>query len=208
MLALAGSVLAGGVVAGPAAATPPDASGNYAFTTLNDNADPTFNQLLGVNDRKIAVGFYTDSKGNNHGYIYKIGSHRFARVDVPGSSSVTATAINNLGDIAGFDTNSSGTVESFLHQDGGRMITLNFPGASATQAFGVNDRDEVVGAYTLGTGSTATMHGFVWGPRLGFRNVDDPNGVGATTVNGVNDRGQLVGFYVDSAGNTDGMLAD
>lgn len=93
-----------------------------------DTANPQVDQLLGVNDRKIAVGFYTDSKGNNHGYIYKIGSHRFARVDVPGSSSVTATAINNLGDIAGFDTYSSGTVESFLHQDGGRMITLIFPG--------------------------------------------------------------------------------
>jgi hypothetical protein len=173
-----------------------------------DNANPQVDQLLGVNDRKIAVGFYTDSKGNNHGYIYKIRSHRFDRVNVPGSSSVTATAINDLGDVAGFETNSSGTVESFLRQNGGRMIRLNFPGASATQAFGVNDADEVVGAYTLGTGSTTTTHGFVWGPRFGYQNVDDPNGVGTTTVNGVNDRGQLVGFYVDSAGNTDGMLAD
>jgi probable HAF family extracellular repeat protein len=173
-----------------------------------DNANPQVDQLLGVNDRRVAVGFYTDSNGNNHGYIYRIRSHRFGRVNVPGSSSVTATAINNLGDVAGFDTSSSGTVQSFLRQNGGRMITLNFPGASATQAFGVNDGDEVVGSYTLGAGSTATMHGFVWAPRVGFQSVDDPNGVGATTVNGVNDRGQLVGFYVDAAGNTDGMLAD
>jgi hypothetical protein len=37
-----------------------------------------------------------------------------------------------------------------------------------TQAFGVNDRDEVVGAYTVGTGSSAVMHGFTWRPGHGF----------------------------------------
>jgi hypothetical protein len=74
-------------------------------------------------------------------------------------------------------------------------------------ALGVNSRDEVVGSYTDGSGSTATMHGFTWTSQQGFRTVDDPNGVGTTTINGVNDRGQLVGFYVDGAGNTDGFVA-
>jgi hypothetical protein len=76
-----------------------------------------------------------------------------------------------------------------------------------TQAFGVNDRDKVVGAYTVGSGSNAATHGFTWRPGYGFRTVDDPHGLGATTINGVNDLGDLVGFYIDSAGNTDGMLA-
>ena len=76
-----------------------------------------------------------------------------------------------------------------------------------TQAFGVNDHDEVVGAYTVGSGSSAVMHGFTWRPGYGFRTVDDPHGHGTTTINGVNDHGDLVGFYTDSAGNTDGMLA-
>ena len=74
-------------------------------------------------------------------------------------------------------------------------------------ALGVNDSDEVVGIYTVGSGSSAVMHGFTWTPQHGFYTVDDPHGVGPTTINGVNDRGQLVGFYVDSAGNTDGFLA-
>ena len=43
-----------------------------------------------------------------------------------------------------------------------------------TQAFGVNDRDEVVGAYTTGSGSNAATHGFTWRPGYGFRTVDDP----------------------------------
>ena len=74
-------------------------------------------------------------------------------------------------------------------------------------ALGVNDRDEVVGTYTIGSGGTATMHGFTWKPGQGFSTVDDPQGIGTTTINGVNDAGNLVGFYVDGAGNTDGLLA-
>jgi hypothetical protein len=176
------------------------------FPTTN-NASPQVDQLLGVNDHDVAVGFYTDSKGNSHGYTYNIAQHDFQRVHVSGASSVTATAINNLGDVAGFDTNAAGATEAFLLPAGGRVIHLSYPGAGATQAFGINDGAEVVGSYTMGTGSNATTHGFVWAPGLGFQNVDDPNGVGATTVNGVNDHGDLVGFYTDSSGNTDGMLA-
>jgi hypothetical protein len=76
-----------------------------------------------------------------------------------------------------------------------------------TQAFGVNDADEVVGSYQVGTGNNARMHGFTWTPSGGFQTVDDPQGLGATVINGVNDQGQLAGFYTDSAGNTDGMVA-
>ena len=87
------------------------------------------------------------------------------------------------------------------------MTILNVPGSSSTTALGVNDNDEVVGFYQVGTGSSAVMHGFTWTSRWGFQTVDDPNGVGATTINGVNDKGQLVGFYTDANGNTDGLLA-
>jgi hypothetical protein len=76
-----------------------------------------------------------------------------------------------------------------------------------TQAFGVNDSDWVVGAYTTGSGNNTATHGFVWTPQRGFTTVDDPNGVGTTTLNGINNEGDLVGFYTDSAGNVDGLLA-
>jgi hypothetical protein len=69
------------------------------------------------------------------------------------------------------------------------------------------DHDEVVGTYTVGSGSSAVTHGFTWKPGKGFTTVDDPHGIGTTTINGVNNAGDLVGFYVDAAGNTDGFLA-
>jgi hypothetical protein len=176
------------------------------FPTAN-NSKPQVDQLLGVNDRGLAVGFYTDAKGTNHGFSYNITTRRYRPIVVPGDTNVTATGINNLGDVAGFATNGAGTTEAYLRLSTGKLMRLDFPGATSTQAFGVNDGDEVVGAYQDGTGDSATTQGFVWSPGFGFETINDPNGVGATTINGVNDRGELVGFYTDSAGNTDGLLA-
>jgi hypothetical protein len=178
-----------------------------------DNASPQVDQLLGVNDHDIAVGFYTNGQGSNRGYEYNVATRQFARVLVPGAPggtagpSLTAAAINNHGDVAGFYNKTSSRVDAFLKLHNGRFITLAVPGASMTQAFGVNDGDEVVGAYTDGTGSNAQTHGFTWRPGSGFTTVDDPHGLGTTIINGINDHGDLVGFYTDSSGNTDGMLA-
>jgi hypothetical protein len=171
-------------------------------------AAPPVDQLLGVNDNDVAVGFYTDAAGNNHGYEYSIGRHRFNTVTESGVTSLTAAAVNDRNDVAGFYTNpGTGNTDGFIKFENRTFIDLSVPGASSTMALGVNNYDEVVGVYTVGSGSSAQMHGFTWTPQHGFRTVDDPHGVGTTTINGVNDHGQLVGFYVDGAGNTDGFLA-
>lgn len=171
---------------------------------------PPVDQLLGVNDGNIAVGFWTDAAGNNHGYELNLHTGRFSTVTDKGApnASLTAAGINSRGDIAGFYTSpSSVNTQSFLKVNGGKTVNFAYPGASATLALGVNDHDEVVGTYTAGSGANAAMHGFTWTPGGGFRTVDDPNGVGTTTINGLNNAGDLVGFYVDGAGNTDGFLA-
>jgi hypothetical protein len=178
---------------------------SVAFPTRH-NATPPVNQLLGVNDHGVAVGFYTDAAGNNHGYTFDTGHGTFHTVSVTGSTSTTAAAIDNGGDIAGFETTAGGVTEGFL-LTGGRLTHLMYPGSSMTQALGVNNHREVVGDYQTGTGATAQTHGFTWTAKGGFRTADDPNGAGGTTVNGLNDQGDLVGFYVDAAGNTHGMLA-
>jgi hypothetical protein len=178
-----------------------------------DNASPQVDQLLGVNDHDVAVGFYTNGQGNNRGYTDNIRTGQFTRVLVPGypsgtaGPSLTAAAINNHGDIAGFYTDAAGNTDAFLDYHHGKFLTLDVPGASSTDALGVNDHDEVVGVYTVGTGSSASMHGFTWTPRGGFVSIDHPQGMGTTTINGVNDEGDLVGFFVDAVGNTDGFLA-
>lgn len=179
----------------------------------SDPASPPVDQLLGVNDNNVAVGFYNDGDGNTHAYTFNISADRFTEVTPMGVTNPTGAGINHRGDIAGFGTDSTGdssngSVVGFLLRRSGQVTVLSVPGSSMTQALGINDNDEVVGVYQVGTGSSAVMHGFTWTPQHGFQTVDDPNGVGATTINGVNDQGQLVGFYTDADGNTDGLLAN
>src|SRR6202451_4224588 len=124
---------------------------NADFRTGNP-ASPPVDQLLGVNDQDIAVGFYTDANGNNHGYEYNIREGRFSTVTESGVTSLTAAAINNLDQVAGFYTNpATGNTDGFLKANG-RFTDLAVPGASATMALGLNIRDEVVGTYTVGAG--------------------------------------------------------
>jgi hypothetical protein len=192
---------------------------NFGFYSVNGRffsvnfftgtpSNPPVDQLLGVNNHDVAVGFFANASGMNRGYTYNINTRRFNRVLVPGVAglgpSLTAAAINNNGDIAGFYNKTSSRVDAFLKLSSGRFTTIAFPGAAMTQAFGVNDSGEVVGTYTVGTGNNAVTHGFTW---LGgqFASVDI-GGASATTINGVNDEGDLVGFFTDAKGNTDGFF--
>jgi hypothetical protein len=175
------------------------------FPTRN-MAKPPVNQLLGVNNSDIAVGFYMGAKGQAHSYAYSIRSGWFHRIRIHGSTSTTASGINNRGDIAGFYTGRGGVTRGFLLGAHGHLYRLSVPGSSSTMAFGVNDQREVVGTYMVGSGNNAKSFGFIWSRNFGFRTVNDPHGSGATTLNGINDAGDLVGFYTDAKGNTDGLL--
>ncbi len=167
------------------------------------SASPPPSELLGVNDHDVAVGFYTDADGLDHGYTYDIATRRFGAVAVPGASSVVAAAINNAGSVAGFCTGPAGLTEGFVLAPGGRLSVLRFPRATATRAAGINDAGEVVGDYQAGPGT----RGFTWTSAQGFAAVDGPGGAVSTAITGVNDAGDLVGYYTDRAGRTDGLLA-
>lgn len=174
--------------------------------TFPHGATNTMDQLLGVNDQGVAVGFAVNNAGTQVAYQYNTRTKTTSQIiPPPGITNPAATAISNNGTIVGTGTNKSGHVVSYIiPSNGTHHIEIAIPGASATTAFGVNDGEEVVGAYTVGTAS----HGFIWAPGFGFLNIDDPNGIGTTALNGVNDFGQVVGFYTDGSGNTDGLLAN
>ena len=185
---------------------------NGQFKSVSDSnapkgtaGTPSIQQLLGINDQDIAVGFYTDAQGNNHGFTYNVATGRFRTVNIPGFSSVTATAINRHGTVAGFAQNGANT-EGWVRDASGAVKQINGPqGAVSVQVLGINDQGELVGSYLDGQGNT---HGFTWTAHNGYATIDDANANSMTVINGVNDHGQLVGFYLDHAGNTDGMLAN
>jgi hypothetical protein len=176
------------------------------------NSKPQMDQLLGINDHGVAVGFYQNSAGNNRGYEYNIHTHHYTRVLIPGASqglsgpSLTAAAINNNGEVAGFYVTQTKETVAFV-KTAHTFTTIIFPHASSTEALGINDAGLVVGEYTVGNSATPPMHGFTWQAGHGFREINDPLGKNTTTINGVNDKGELVGFYVGRGGNTNGFLA-
>jgi nitrite reductase/ring-hydroxylating ferredoxin subunit len=183
-----------------------------AFVSVNNPKTPTNpdpgvlieNQLMGVNDRDIAVGFYNDASGNSHGYTYDIKTGTFsADINDPSAVSTVSAAINDRGGVAGFYTDASGAVHGFLERDG-HFKTVDAPGATTTELLGLNDRGEAVGEDVVG----GVTHGLIYDARTGvFTNVDAPNSAGFTLFNGLNDKGDIVGFYTDAAGNTHGLLA-
>jgi hypothetical protein len=185
------------------------------FTNVNNPntpaVTPSTNQLLGVNDSKVAVGFYTDANGVNHGYTYTIAANTFSpNINDPNSGTAagqgtTAAAINSPGEIAGFYVDAGGVTHGFTDNKGS-FTTIDPTGSTFTQLFGLNDHGFAVGDYIDALG---VMHGLLYDLMNNtFMNVDDPFGIGTTTINGINNRDQLVGFYTNAEGNTIGLVAN
>ncbi len=178
------------------------------------NANPTHDQLTGVNNHNVAVGSYKNSAGRSRGFTFTIKTGKFSLVTKPGAPTggsapnLTANAINDAGDIAGEYTTSSGAIDGFIKLAGGAFHTIAVPGAAETAAFGINNSDTVVGGYVDVSGGVSTAHGFIW--RIGGSlrtDVDDPNSDGGSVVYGINNEGDIVGYYEDGSGGIDGFLA-
>jgi hypothetical protein len=180
------------------------------YTTVDFPGEP-FNQLLGQNNYRQAVGYYSGNEAGtepDQAYIYdECGNEQCTAPgifellvipDAPGGAQ--ATGINDVGNVSGFYIDKSTVMHGFLLISG-NFTTLNFPGSSvtATAALGLNNKGEVVGMYNDSTGS----HGFVYHEsNSSYQSIDDADGVGTTVVNGINDNGVLVGFYGTSPNNS------
>src|SRR3974377_994185 len=68
---------------------------------------------------------------------------------------------------------------------------IDFPGATITQAFGINERSDVVGSYADADGNT---HGFSWIDGK-FVSIDFP-GAFLTAARGINESKTSVGGFV------------
>jgi len=172
-----------------------------------DSGVITENQLIGVNNSDLAVGFYNDRHGDSHGYTFDIATKTFsADINFPGAVSTVTAAINNSGEIAGFFTDSTGAIQGFI-KDGSVFTSVEAPGAAETELLGINDKGLAVGFECAVAGcSGGPQHGILFNSLTDTFTILDPPGSTATTFNGLNDRGQIVGFFVDAKGNTDGVL--
>jgi hypothetical protein len=104
-----------GTLTGTAIADPtiPHVAGETAATFV-------FSQVLGINDKGIAVGYYGDSTGSQHGFLYDAKTGQYTFVDDPSeafSSGVEVTqitGITNSGEITGFYSDANGVFHGFV----------------------------------------------------------------------------------------------
>jgi len=85
----------------------------------------------------------------------------------------------------------------FAHDHG--FTTIDVPGASSTEAFGINAEGNIVGSYL----NAAGLHGFLLS-KGAFTTIDVP-GASFTQALGINPKGNVVGVYSNATG-THGFL--
>jgi hypothetical protein len=169
------------------------------FTMVNNSKTPdcsipkacdkgviTENQLIGVNNEDIAVGFYNDKHGNSHGYTYDIATNTFsADINDPNAMSTVTAAINNSDEIAGFFTDkTTGAIQGFI-KNGIDFTAVSAPGAAETELLGVNDNGLAVGFECAVAGcSGGPQHGIIYNIATKTFTTLDPPGSVATTFKG------------------------
>jgi hypothetical protein len=79
-----------------------------------------FSQILGVNDKGIAVGYYGDSTTSQHGFLYNTHTGKYTFLDDPseafnnGVEVTQITGITNSGEITGFYSDANGVFHGFV----------------------------------------------------------------------------------------------
>ena len=138
-------------------------------------------QAGGINNYGHVVGTVVVN-GQAHGFLYVDGV--YTTFDVPGATGTSAWSINDAGEIVGYSS-----AGGFLDKDG-VFTSINDPhGGSSTQAYGINNRGQIVGTFFDATG----QHGFVDEHGI-FTTIDVP-GSSATSIMRINDASEIVGIY-------------
>jgi len=117
--------------------------------------------------------------------------YTFTDINVPGSQPGSTgffsnLSLNNLGEVAGTYNDSAGNFDGFLYS-GGKYVTLDAPGATATFLEGINDLGQVVGTAFYSNGTSQNFidtHGK-------FSVISDA--ISPLSGNAINDKDQVLG---------------
>ncbi|HEX3496845.1 MAG TPA: hypothetical protein VHT02_06685 [Methylocella sp.] len=189
------------------------------FTTVldpNATAGSGNQNLLGVNESNKAAGFWTDSAGNEHGFVVNLAITPPSFTEIPpklfnGAVATQASGITDNNIVCGFWADKNGIDHGFFGPLGSPtnsfQVTINGVVAKSTQALGCSNKF-IVGSYVDFNGKT---HGFIFDGKT-FTQFNAPGssqtaafGVAGTIINGVNDEGDIVGFFSDGT-NVNGFV--
>ena len=178
------------------------------------HADTNFTVAAGINSRGDIVGQYrlsTDDPRARHGFVRRRRG-TFTTIDFRDPAGTIAVftnvlGINGRGEIVGrycmvlpcAPANQHG----FLSRSRGHFSTIDFPGAAGTiagtNAWGINDRGEIVGGYHDSNGkSHVYLRRHNQFTTIDFPTTVDPNAVDTAPLGskgGINSGGDIVSYY-------------
>jgi hypothetical protein len=195
------------------------------FFVLDNQGDANFNQLLGINDNEIIVGYFGDGTVvPNNGYVL-VPKFHYAEENFKGTPP-TGLTIQQTQAIGINNNEVPITVGFWQDQKGVQHGWANIRGADVTHSFqtifdpkgsmnqnqnllGVNKNNLAAGFWSDG----ANLHGFVVNLAASspqFTEVPPSlfgNTAVGTQVSGINDNNQICGFWVEkNTGNMHGFF--
>jgi probable HAF family extracellular repeat protein len=165
-----------------------------AATAINDRG-----QVVGISG---ACGIAVGGVSAAHAVIWENGVPTDIG-NLGGTTWNTPTAINNQGTVVGFSLpgsqNGTRNYEAFIWTRGTSLHSLGkLPGDIRSAAFGVNDKNQVVG---LSRGGPYGLRAFIWtnGVLTDLNDLTFPGSPYLLYANDINDSGELVGEALDPA---------
>jgi probable HAF family extracellular repeat protein len=153
------------------------------YTTLDDplagaSASGQGTLTQGINDAGQIVGYYLDSNGNRHGFLYSGGA--YTTLSDPLATNVTiASGINDLGQVVGYYGDNT-AFHGFLYSNGTYTTVDNPLGGNNTRLNGINDSGQIAAqSFVYSNGAFITL--------------DAP--FGSVFPQRINNTGQFVGNY-------------
>jgi hypothetical protein len=150
-----------------------------------------------INDDNQISGYYIDSSGNHHGFLFNAGV--YTTNDYPGSGNWDELyGLNGLLHASGCYGLAPGACYGGYYYDGGTSAlpyqTFFWTPQLNTAGHAINNDDRITGEYEDQNGY---MHGLYYSFGI-FYSIDDPNG-SQTFAYGINDSGQIAGYYAPSS---------
>ena len=186
---------------------------DLTFTNVIDRSDPTFNQLLGINNGGVISGYFGSGAAGhpNQGYITTTTNLKaFTPENFPGSVQTQVTGLNNNGVTVGFysGTNNGppndanyGFWTNNPHVFTSVQDPFTPPATKAlptNQLLGINNSGTAVGFFVSANGNS---HGYTFNTNTAkFSAPINAPGAVSTTTAAIDNAGDLAGFFTDAGG--------
>jgi hypothetical protein len=175
-------------VAGAAALPASAASYTYQLITV---AGAVQTNPVAVNASGAVLAYWDDSTYTPH-YFTWVGG-KMTTVSIANAASLSATGMNDSGNICGSYTDSSGNAHGYILYANGKVKTIDYPGSSDTYISAMNNDDDLAGStYANGTDS-------------GFVDIKGKftvfNSTNFTTPLAINKHGSVTGYVSTETGS-------